>query len=298
MKISSLGEFGLIDRIRKNAPLTKGVVRGIGDDAAVLEFNSKEHLLFTTDMLVEDVHFIRRAPSAAIGHKALACNVSDIAAMGGIPTFAVISLGISPAAQLSLVEEIYSGINKLARRFNIAIVGGDTVKSRKLTINIALLGRVAKKDLVLRCGAKAGDRIFVTGKLGRSLPTGRHLSFLPRLAESQFLVKQIRPSAMIDVSDGLAADLGHILEESKVGATIYEGLIPLNKGASTKNALYDGEDFELVFTLSAKAVDRLQASRAKFSFCEVGYITEEKGLRLVKRNSRKINISMKGFEHF
>ncbi|HLD70101.1 MAG TPA: thiamine-phosphate kinase [Candidatus Omnitrophota bacterium] len=156
-KISQIGEFGFIDLIRKNAPQTKDVVKGIGDDAAVLSVGGSCHQLFTTDMLLEDVHFTREANPRAIGHKALACNISDIAAMGGLPSSAVVSIGLPGDLEIDFVKEIYRGMNVLAKRFKVAIVGGDTVKSKKIIINVALLGWVKKQELVTRSGARRGD---------------------------------------------------------------------------------------------------------------------------------------------
>jgi thiamine-monophosphate kinase len=157
MKISQLGEFGLIDALKnhlnlgefgllkKYAPVSKAVIKGIGDDAAVLPYSKSEYLLLTTDMLAEDTHFTRRMPPQSIGHKALACNISDIAAMGGWPTFAVVSIGVPKNLPVLLSRRYIKGIERLARDFNVSIVGGDTIKTDKIVINIALLGLVEKK---------------------------------------------------------------------------------------------------------------------------------------------------------
>ena len=147
MKISKLGEFGLIDALKKYAPVSKAVIKGIGDDAAVLPYSKSEYLLLTTDMLAEDTHFTRRMPPQAIGHKALACSISDIAAMGGWPTFAVVSIGIPKNLPVHFIKDIYKGIERTARAFNVSIVGGDTIKTDKIVINVALLGLVEKKYL-------------------------------------------------------------------------------------------------------------------------------------------------------
>jgi thiamine-monophosphate kinase len=291
MKISQLGEFGLIDALKRYAPVSKTVIKGIGDDAAVLPYTKGKYLLLTTDMLIQDGHFTRQMPPRAIGHKALACSISDIAAMGGLPTFAVVSIGVPKDLPVRFIEDVYKGIQITARDFNISIVGGDTIKTDKIVINVALLGEVEKKYLVTRDGARSGDWIFVTGPLGGSLPSGRHLNFTPRLAQGRFLVENFKPSAMMDISDGLAGDLNHILKAGKVGARLDRGSIPLHKGVSLSQALGDGEDFELVFTLSPHKARKLmdwQATKKAFYFYPVGVITA----------NAKERIYAKGFTHF
>ncbi|VAX35611.1 Thiamine-monophosphate kinase [hydrothermal vent metagenome] len=279
--LSDYGEFGLIDLIKKYVTLSPSIIQGIGDDTAVLPLNKSKYLLFTTDMLIEGVHFTHQCPTSGVGHKALACSISDIAAMGGIPTSAVISLGVPKDLSLSYVRQLYRGVQKIARPFDVSIVGGDTVKSDKIIINVALMGEVAKKDVVYRSGAKVGDHIFVTGPLGRSLITGQHLKFIPRVKESQFLVKHLKPTSMIDISDGLVSDLGHILKASDVGAVIDKVSVPRRKKASLQEALCDGEDFELLFTLSSKNSKRCE-------FYKIGEVVKGKGSNLLS----------KGYQHF
>ena len=301
MNISKLGEFGLIDSIKRSVIRSRSVVKGIGDDTAVLPLDAKRYLLFTTDMIVEGVHFTRKMGAQAIGHKALACNISDIAAMGGVPTYAVISIGLPPGLPVRFVQDIYKGINALAKQFNVAIVGGDTVRSEKIVINIALLGEVEKQYLTLRSGAKKGDWIFVTGALGGSLKSKKHLTFNPRLAEARFLVERFKPNAMIDISDGLAGDLGHILKESKVGALLYQDQIPLARGVSIQQALTDGEDFELLFTFPLKTARRLidwQIQNKCWYFYHIGVITPLKGMKMEEGRGNKRGIKIKGYEHF
>ncbi|MBL8014523.1 MAG: thiamine-monophosphate kinase, partial [Candidatus Omnitrophica bacterium] len=192
-----LGEFALIDQLARIVPSSPKVIKGIGDDAAVLSLRGNGYELLTTDMLVEGVHFRKGTDPRLIGRKALACNVSDIAAMGGVPTHAVVSIAVPKSCSTDFVENVYYGIGQLAREFDISIVGGDTVASGKFLINIALMGQVPRKFLTLRSGAKFQDWIWVTGALGRAWKTTRHLTFTPRVRESQFLVRNFKPSAMM-----------------------------------------------------------------------------------------------------
>jgi len=260
-KLSQIGEFGFIDLIRKQMGSSGKRVRGIGDDTAVVPSLKNKKLLLTTDMFLEGVHFSRRTPAKAIGHKAMAANLSDIAAMGGVPKYALVAMGVSGSLKWKYLRQIYEGMNKTAKEFGVEILGGDTVQSNKIIINVSLIGEAQRHELLTRCGAKKGDQIFVTGRLGRSLQSGWHLRFKPRIEESRYLVKKFKPTSMIDISDGLAADLGHILKESKVGAVIYEDKIPRRGQASLKNALYDGEDFELIFTLSHEDAKRIKRQK-------------------------------------
>jgi len=301
--LSQIGEFGLIDLLKKyKGRKPRGVygpepyvVRGIGDDTAVVPLDAKRYLLLTTDMLMEGVHFTCKAPARLIGHKALACSISDIAAMGGSPRYALVSLGVPGNLPWNFVRDLYKGMDTLARKFGVAIVGGDTIRSAKIVINIALTGEVNKTDVVYRSGACVGDLIFVTGRLGKSLPTGWHLKFTPLVKESQYLVRRVKPTAMIDISDGLAADLGHILEESKVGAVLEETRIPRRSGASARQALYDGEDFELLFTVPRRQANLLK--RGKFYL--IGEVVPQaKGLLLKDETGKRTKISVRGYTHF
>jgi len=263
-RIADLGEFGLIDLIKGPFKAHASVIKGIGDDTAVVALTSGKYLLLTTDMLVEGVHFNKDTPPRMIGRKALGCSLSDIAAMGGVPKYALISIGIPKMENLKKIKQIYAGIKMLARKYKVDVIGGDTVKSSRLVINVSLLGEVKRKDLVCRDGASPGDQIFVTGQLGRSLKNEHHYRFDPRIKEAQDIVKQFRPSAMIDISDGLAADLGHILRESKVGAVLSKETIPRRAKATLQQALSDGEDFELLFTLPPKEARKMNKRKQKF----------------------------------
>jgi len=300
MKIKDLGEIALINRIAKKIRTDRSVVKGIGDDAAVIKWTDSKYLLFTCDMLVEDVHFRRsRATPLEIGRKALARNISDIAAMGGVPRYAVISIGLNAGLSVLTVDGILKGITQLAREFRINIVGGDTVKSAKLVIDVSLIGEVEKKNLVLRSGARPGELIFVTGSIGAS-QKAKHLNFTPRLEVARGLVKKFKLSSMIDVSDGLFIDLKRILDASSSGARIYQKLVPLSKGASSfEKAVMEGEDFELLFTMSPK--EALKASRVKLKtpVSLIGSIIDKKlGFGLVDDNGAEKEIKTKGFLHF
>ena len=298
--LSQIGEFGLIDLIKKSAYKTRGVIKGIGDDTAVIDCGAWQWLLFTTDMMLEGIHFTRDMEPEQIGHKALACNISDVAAMGGLPTFAVISLGVSRQLDVHFIQDIYKGINKLAKQFSVSIVGGDTVASDKIIINVALLGKVKKSDLVTRAGARKGDQIFVTGPLGRSYQNKKHLSFTPRIKEAQFLVNRLKPSSMIDISDGLIADLEHILKQSKTGALIYEEYVPTAPGATLKDAICDGEDFELLFTLDPRKAERLKKMKIKdMEFFPIGEIVHKREkVRMLDCQGNQSEVEVKGFAHF
>lgn len=296
--LSKIGEFGLIARLAKGISLQKDIVKGIGDDAAVLPFTQGKYLLLTTDILCSGVHFPIKENGRLVGRKALACSLSDIAAMGGIATSAVVSIGLPKSCCVRYIDDIYRGINELARKFQVSIVGGDTIQSPHAIINIAMLGEVRKKHLVLRSGAKAGDKVFVTGPLGRSFPTKRHLSFMPRLAEAGTLVRCFKPNAMIDISDGLAADLGHIMEESGKGVILDELAIPRNKHATLSNALFDGEDFELLFTASAGVAKKLLGQNALKVFCIGEIIRGPRKLFLRDGKGHLQALKPKGYTHF
>jgi thiamine-monophosphate kinase len=302
-KIKDIGELGLIRKLSQAISTDKSVIKGIGDDAAVIKFTANKYLLFKTDMVVEGEHFTRKMPARLIGRKALARNISDIAAMGGIPTYAVISLGIPPLVKATFVMELFQGINEIAKKFHINIVGGDTSKASKTFISIALLGWVEKSKLVLRSTARKGDLIFVTGNLGASFKTGKHLNFTPRIKESRFLVGKYKPTAMIDISDGLVLDLHHILEASRCGAFIYEEFIPRAPKAGLHNALYDGEDYELLFTLpgtkAARLIRNLRKSRHKFPISCIGELVDKKcGLIFIDSKYRLSKLAPRGFTHF
>jgi len=298
MNLDKIGEFGLIERMRKKIKTDSSVICGIGDDAAVISYTKDKYMLFTTDMLIEGVHFTRReATFSQIGRKSLAVNISDIAAMGGIPKHAVVSAGIPKGLCLRTVDDIMRGINTLAREYGINIVGGDTVCSGKIALCVSLTGEVKKSDLTLRSGAKVGDLIFVTGTLGGSRRL-RQFNFIPRVKEAHQIIKKFRPTAMIDLSDGLASDLHRIASSSKVGAVLFEKLIPLSRGATAQSALYEGEDFELLFTVSLDSARKFY-KKDKFPITCIGKVMEKKkGLTIINRKAKVSSLRQKGFKHF
>ena len=303
MKIRDIGEIGLIRRIARRIKCDRSVIKGIGDDTAVIKWTRDKYLLFTCDMLVEGTHFRREtATPYQIGWKALGRNLSDIAAMGGVARYAVVSAGLDPDAPLPLADGIWKGLDALAKKFDVNIVGGDTVRSKKLVIDVSLIGEVEKNNLVLRSGAKPGDAILVTGSLGGSIK-GKHLSFMPRITEARRLVTNFKINSMIDISDGLVLDLWRILKASDAGARIHEGMVPVARDAgSFKKAISGGEDFELLFTIAPKEARRLLRSSLadmKTPITPIGEITAKKdGYFLVRKDGRSEPLKAKGYLHF
>jgi thiamine-monophosphate kinase len=287
---------------------------GAGDDCAVLDAGIPDRLLlFKTDAVVEGVHFTPETAPEKIGHKALGRCLSDIAAMAGTPTAALVTIGLPGIFKLDFVEAIYDGLNELARRHQVAVVGGETTTNPGgIFISIALLGWVPRGKGVLRSGAEVGDAIFVTGELGGSL-AGRHLDFEPRLAEARWLAQHFSLHAMLDVSDGLAGDLRHILTASRVGAELLASAIPISRearraakaGSAAKPplvaALSDGEDFELLFTVASRdAVPVLDAWKKQFpglALTCIGKIKAGEGITL--RDKQGVRpLTAHGYVHF
>jgi len=303
MKIRDISEIDLIRRLSKNFRLDKTVVKGPGDDAAVMKWTKDKYLLYTCDMTIEGVHFdLRKATPFQVGWKALGRNISDIGAMGGVPRYAVVSLAIGSGQKVRVADGICRGIKSIADRFGVNIVGGDMSVSKNIIIDVSLIGEVERKRLVLRSGAKIGDAILVTGSLGGSIK-GKHLNFTPRVNEIRRILKKFKINSMIDVSDGLALDLNRVLKASMVGACIYESAIPLSKyAASVNNALYDGEDYELLFTMNAKDAKRLcrmSPSSIGAPVSIIGEVTAKNdGYKIVKNCGKKEDMKVKGYLHF
>jgi thiamine-monophosphate kinase len=303
-------EFELIARLTRSLPANETVVAGAGDDCAVLDFGTPgKWLLFKTDAVVEGVHFTSDTPPEKIGRKALGRCLSDIAAMAGTPVAAVITLGLPQKFDADAIAKIYDGLNALAKEHGVAVVGGETTASPgELFISVALLGTVARDRTILRSGAKIGDAIFVTGELGGSL-AGKHLEFEPRLAEARWLAGHFAIHAMIDLSDGLAGDLRHVLKASGLGAEILKSAVPISRAAKLRAqqkqpfaaALTDGEDFELLFTVASKsAVPLLDAWKQQFPKLKLscmGKIVAGEGITICDQTGQH-KLGAHGYEHF
>ena len=287
---------------------------GAGDDCAVLDLGlADRQVLFKTDAVVEGVHFTRATPPEKVGHKALARCLSDVAAMAGTPTAALVTLALPPRFDVTYVDAVNAGLGALAKCWHVAIAGGETTTNPGgILISIALIGTVRKNRTLLRSGSRAGDALFVTGELGGSL-AGKHLDFQPRLAEAQWLAEHFPVHAMIDISDGLAGDLRHLMHAGNVGAEILSRVIPISRAAklqarsesSTKPpllaALTDGEDFELLFAVpSNQAVPLLDAWKKQFPKLKlscIGKMTAQPGLTIRDKDGLR-ELNLKGYAHF
>ena len=303
----SLSETELIQRLTQDLPADSSVLTGPGDDCAVLDWSGSK-LLFKTDAIVEGIHFERDTPPEVIGRKALARALSDIAAMAGTPTHALITLGVHADMEPSLIEAVYQGLRDCAREHHVNIVGGETTSLSQLTLSISLIGRASKP--ILRTGSAVGDAIFVSGELGGSL-AGHHLNFTPRLKEARWLSDQDIVHAMIDLSDGLATDLRHLLSD-QTGAELLTRALPIRRAAKERArdnpsgktallaALTDGEDYELLFTVSSKdAVPLLDGWKSAFPetplHC-IGKITDQPGIAL--RDDKGVKpLTLHGYDH-
>lgn len=338
MNVSDIGEFSLIDRIEEI--ITTGqadrsdIVVGIGDDVAVLDGYGDELLLATVDAQVEDVHFLRDIITPQqLGRRALAINLSDIAAMGGWPTHGLVSLALPAEMEVGWVEALYRGLREEGERYGLAVVGGNMARSlQHIFIDVCVLGRVPRNQLLLRSGARPGDRVLVTGQLGssaaglklaldpdlavadadRQLLLDRYLTPVPRLLEAAVIAPSERATAMIDVSDGLSSDIGHICDRSQVGVRLWAEYLPIASPArqvaeladkpAWQLALEESDDYELCFTAPPEAAEELAFAVEEETGTRVSALGEvlpmEEGRWLVLADGKEISLEARGWQHF
>ncbi|MEM6516117.1 MAG: thiamine-phosphate kinase [Bacteroidota bacterium] len=335
--VGKLGEFGLIDHLTKTfKPKQKSTVKGVGDDAAVLHFANKQTVL-TTDFLIENVHFdLSYVPLKHLGYKAVMVNLSDVYAMNARATQITVSIAISNRFPLEAIEELYDGIQTAARIYDVDIVGGDTTSSTTgLIISISALGEIENENVVYRNGAKPNDLVVVTGDIGAAYMGLQILerekevfkvnpNNQPDLSPYSYIIErqlkpearkdiveileklEVKPTAMIDISDGLSSEIIHICKQSDVGVEIYENKIPLDPQViatceefnldSTTIALNGGEDYELLMTIDQKDFDKIKGNP---NLTVIGYITEkDRGMNLITRGEQVVPIIAKGWNSF
>lgn len=288
--LAELGENATLARLLPLLTANKELLTGPGDDCAVVARDEQWDTLLKTDVVVESLHFTRDTAPERIGRKALARAVSDIAAMGGLPEHALVTLLCHPSRPVELLEGIYRGMAALAARFGVSMAGGETsgLPFDGLVINVALTGKVEHGQAILRSGASPGDELFVTGVLGGSFPSGWHLDFEPRVELARALLKAgIRPSAMMDLSDGLGTDLPRLAAASGCGFEIDESRLPCRPGFSTHDAVSHGEDYELLLALPPEGVKKLVNSTFANTLHNIGRLTPVQGQKIAS-----------GWQHF
>lgn len=286
--LKELGEHNAIAMLTAN-------LKAVGDDCAVLPLDAHYDLVLTSDPLIQGVHFAPGTDPEAIGWKAAARVLSDFAAMGADPQYLLINLVAPPEQDFQTLEKIYAGVTKVRKLFDVDLVGGDLSQGPTLELHVFGVGRVAKGKALLRSGAHPGDVIYVTGPLGVSFESGKHLNFMPRIKEGKWLRQSGFVRSMMDISDGLATDLRHILEASKVGAALDSGLIP--KVGTLEQALFDGEDFELLFTVRAVDANEFDfqcLENLDQQFFRIGKITAQPEVLTLDGTV----LERKAFEHF
>jgi len=333
MTLKDIGEFGFIKKISRGCLIRPhNIVKAIGDDAAAFRSDPDRLSLITTDLLVERVHFLRNVISGFdLGYKSLAVNLSDIAAMGGTAREAFVSIAIPQDYSLDYLEDIYEGMKNLATKFDVNILGGDTTSSQiDLIINIVVHGTVSENEILCRDAAQIGDIIVSTGYLGESRAglhfilnqispdsdadkqlLKAHLLPEPHLAEGRFLARQSGVHAAIDTSDGLSSDLGHIVEESDVGACLFAEKIPVSQSLKkfctrfnfdpVTYALSGGEDYTLLCTIAAETAENVAAGfQKKFNrpLFQIGEITDTRRMELVWPDGHTSTFSPSGWNHF
>ena len=333
--ISQLGEFALVDHLTKNFTVSHpSTIKGIGDDAAVLDFKDKK-VVVSTDLLIEGVHFdLAYMPLKHLGYKAVVVNLSDICAMNAKPTQITVSVAVSNRFPLEAMEDLFMGINHAAKEYNIDVIGGDTTSSQKgLIISITAIGEVDEDEVVYRNTAQESDLLVVTGDIGAAYMGLQVLErekqvFLvnpnsqPDLDTYSYLIErqlkpearkdvrlllhalEVKPTSMIDISDGLSSEIMHICKQSKVGCNLYEDKLPFDPQFmnvceefdldATTVAINGGEDYELLFTISINDFEKIKANP---NFTIIGHMTQEsEGIHLVTRANTKIQLKSRGWD--
>jgi thiamine-monophosphate kinase len=262
--LADLGEDRVVAALTRRLALGEDVRAGAGDDCAVIgRPRDARWQLLKTDAVIEGIHFLPEEDPARVGWKALARALSDIAAMGGLPAHALITLAARPETAASRIEALYGGLRKAARKFGVSIVGGETSRSPgTLFLNVALTGWVERARCVFRSGGKPGDALYVTGRLGGSIG-GKHLDFTPRLAEARWLTAHFKIHAMMDLSDGLGADLPRLAAASHCGFALFHDRLPCAPACAAAQALADGEDYELLFAVVPRDAAGLESAWRK-----------------------------------
>ena len=333
--ISQLGEFALVDHLTKNFTIShESTIKGIGDDAAVLDFKDKK-VVISTDLLIEGVHFdLAYMPLKHLGYKAVVVNLSDICAMNAKPTQITVSVAVSNRFPLEALDDLFMGINHAAKEYNVDVIGGDTTSSQKgLIISITAIGEVDLDEVVYRNTAQDTDLLVVTGDIGAAYMGLQVLErekqvFLvnpnsqPDLDAYSYLIErqlkpearkdvrlllhalEVKPTSMIDISDGLSSEIMHICKQSKVGCNLYEDKLPLDPQFmnvceefdldSTTVAINGGEDYELLFTISINDFEKIKGNP---NFTIIGHMTQEsEGIHLVTRANTKIQLKSRGWD--
>jgi thiamine-monophosphate kinase len=294
--LADLGENRVVAALTRRLALGKDVRAGAGDDCAVIGGpGDARWQLLKTDAVIEGIHFLPEEDPARVGWKALARAVSDIAAMGGTPAHALITLAARPETAVAQIEALYAGLRKAARKFGVSIVGGETSRSPgPLFLNVALTGWVERARCVFRSGGRAGDALYVTGRLGGSI-RGKHLDFMPRLAEARWLTAHFRIRAMMDLSDGVGADLPRLAAASRCDFELLHERLPCAPGCTAAQAVSDGEDYELLFAIAPREAAGLEAAWrkqfARLPLTRIGSLTRP---RAKTRNPK----SSGGHDHF
>jgi len=333
--ISEIGEFSLIERIKKLVPKASedNILLGIGDDTAIIKISAQKWLLATCDIQIEDTHFrIRRSSPYQMGRRAMTVNLSDIASMGGKPTYALVSAGLPPNLEVKNFDDLFRGMSDALVEHSAFIIGGNLAHTAdKLIIDVFLLGEISPNQILLRSGAKPGDRVFVTGTLGASAAgfyvlenyqkdypekfthlVLSHLEPIARIETGMEIARSGYATSMIDISDGLAGDLKHICDDSNAGAEIFARNIPFPEAIDeladtiSKNkldfALHGGEDYELLFTMKpdtySQVIEKI-ATETKTKITEIGRIvSKEEGYNIITTKNQRLPLQPKGWDHF